>query len=220
MRTALITGGSRGIGAAIVRKLTADGYDILAPTRQEMDLESNESIISYLARKLDQIDILINNAGINHIALLGDINDQQVNDTLQVNLLAAFRIIREVAPCMQKKRFGRIVNISSIWSIVNRPGRINYTISKSAINGLTRSLAVELAPYNILVNAIAPGYVATDLTRQNNSESELENIRKTIPLQRLAEPDEIANLVAFLCSEQNTYMTGQTLVLDGGFTCQ
>ena len=93
-------------------------------------------------------------------------------------------------------------------------------MSKSAINGLTRSLAVELAPHNVLVNAVAPGYVITDLTRKNNSEAELLQIKSTIPLQRLAEPAEIANLVSFLCSDQNTYLTGQTLVIDGGFTCQ
>ena len=121
---------------------------------------------------------------------------------------------------MQKKGFGRIVNISSVWSVVSRAGRISYSMSKAALNGMTRSLAVELSPYNILVNAVAPGYVLTDLTCQNNSETELETIRKTIPLQRLAEPQEIADIVAFLCSERNTYLTGQTLVVDGGFTCQ
>ncbi len=219
MRTALITGGSRGIGSAIVKKLTIDGYDILAPTRQEMDLESNESIKSYMTKKKGQIDILINDAGINRIALLNDIKDQDVKDTIQINLVAPLKIIQEVTPNMQKNRFGRIVNISSIWSIVNRPGRTNYSISKAALNSLTRSLAVELAPYNILVNAVAPGYVATDLTRQNNSEEELKIISEAIPVRRLAEPDEIANMVAFLCSEQNTYLTGQTIVIDGGFTC-
>lgn len=219
MRTALITGGSRGIGAAIVNKLTIDGYDILAPTRQEMDLGSSESIKSYLIKKKSQIDILINDAGINRIALLKDIKDQDLIDTIQINMLAPLRIIQEVTPHMQRTRFGRIVNISSIWSIVNRPGRTIYSISKSALNGLTRSLAVELAPYNILVNAVAPGYVATDLTRQNNSEEELKIICEAIPIRRLAEPHEIANIVAFLCSEQNTYLTGQTIVVDGGFTC-
>jgi 3-oxoacyl-[acyl-carrier protein] reductase len=219
VRTALVTGGSRGIGAAIVQKLKSEGYKILAPTRQEMDLESSDSITSYLAQRKDQIDILVNDAGINRIALLSEIKSKDVDDTLQINLLAPLQIIREVTPQMQKNRYGRIVNISSLWSLVSRPGRVNYSISKSAINGMTRSLAIELAQYNILVNAVAPGYVATDLTRQNNSAAELEKISKTIPLQRLAEPSEIANLVAFLCSEGNTYMTGQTIVVDGGYSC-
>jgi 3-oxoacyl-[acyl-carrier protein] reductase len=220
MHTALVTGASRGIGAAIVQRLMADGCNVLAPTRQEMDLESNTSIDAYLSQIKDHIDILVNDAGINRISILSDIKDQDVDDTLQINLIAPLRIIREVSPHMQKKGFGRILNISSVWSVVSRPGRISYTMSKAALNGMTRSLAVELAPYNILVNAVAPGYVLTDLTRQNNSEAELETIRKTIPLLRLAEPQEIANIVAFLCSEQNTYLTGQTIVIDGGFTCQ
>lgn len=220
MHTALVTGASRGIGAAIIQRLMADGYNVLAPTRQEMDLESNTSIDAYLSHIKDQIEILVNDAGINRISLLSDIKDQDVDDTLQINLIAPLRIIRAVSPHMQKNGFGRILNISSVWSVVSRAGRISYSMSKAALNGMTRSLAVELAPYNILVNAVAPGYVLTDLTRQNNSEAELETIRKTIPLQRLAEPQEIANTVAFLCSEQNTYLTGQTLVVDGGFTCQ
>ena len=220
MRTALVTGASRGIGAAIVQRLRADGCNVLAPTRQEMDLESNTSIDAYLSQIKYHIDILVNDAGINRISILTDIKDQDVDDTLQINLIAPLRIIRKVAPYMQKNGFGRILNISSVWSIVSRAGRISYTMSKAALNGMTRSLAVELAPCNILVNAVAPGYVLTDLTRQNNSEAELETIRQTIPLQRLAEPQEIANIVTFLCSEQNTYLTGQTLVVDGGFTCQ
>jgi NAD(P)-dependent dehydrogenase (short-subunit alcohol dehydrogenase family) len=220
LRTALITGGSRGIGAAIAQKLSTDGCVILAPTRQELDLDSDESIDTYLNEHGKHVDILVNVAGINRVASLSEMKDRDINDTLQVNLLAPLRIIRAVTPQMQQNGFGRIVNISSIWSIVSRPGRTNYTISKSAINGLTRSLAVELAPHNVLVNAVAPGYVMTDLTRQNNSAAELLQIKSTIPLQRLAEPEEIANLVSFLCSEQNTYLTGQTLVIDGGFTCQ
>ena len=216
----MVTGASRGIGAAIAQRLVVDGYHVVAPTRQEMDLESNTSIDAYLSKIKDHIDILVNDAGINRISFLSDIKDQDMDDTLQINLIAPLRIIREVSPPMQKKGFGRIVNISSVWSVVSRAGRISYSMSKAALNGMTRSLAVELSPYNILVNAVAPGYVLTDLTRQNNSEAELETIRKTIPIQRLAEPQEIANIVAFLCSERNTYLTGQTLVVDGGFTCQ
>lgn len=220
MRTALVTGASRGIGAAIAQHLTTNGCKVLTPTRAEMDLKSNTSINAYLSKIKDHVDIIVNDAGINRIADLAEIKTQDVDDTLHINLTAPFQIIREIAPQMQKNRFGRIVNISSIWSVVSRAGRISYTMSKSALNGMTRALAVELAPYNILVNAVAPGYVLTDLTRQNNSDEELEKISKTIPLQRLANPQEIANIVAFLCSEQNTYITGQTLVVDGGYTCQ
>jgi len=134
-------------------------------------------------------------------------------------LIAPFRLIQAVVPQMRERKFGRIVNISSIWSVVSRAGRTTYSMSKGAMNSMTRSLAVELAPFNILINVVAPGYVMTDLTRQNNSEAELEEIRKTIPVQRLAEPAEIAGVVAFLCSDQNTYLTGQTIIVDGGYTC-
>jgi 3-oxoacyl-[acyl-carrier protein] reductase len=120
---------------------------------------------------------------------------------------------------MMERRYGRIVNISSIWSVVSKPRRITYSASKSGLNGLTRTLAVELAPHNILVNAVAPGFVLTEMTRQNNTEADLDAICRTIPAQRLAQPEEIAEVVAFLCSEANSYLTGQTLLVDGGFTC-
>ncbi|MBI5839244.1 MAG: SDR family oxidoreductase [Chloroflexi bacterium] len=217
--TALVTGASRGIGQAIAHQLATDGCTVLAPTRAEMDLESGVSINSYLSSLSRHVDILVNDAGINRIALLDDIKDRDVQDTLQINLIAPFRLIQAVSPGMRENRFGRIVNISSIWSVVSRAGRTSYSMSKTAINGMTRSLAVELAPFNILVNAVAPGYVLTDLTRQNNSEAELDKISKTIPAQRLADPVEIANVVAFLCSDKNTYLTGQTILVDGGYSC-
>ena len=217
--TALVTGASRGIGAAIADQLAADGCHIIAPTRRDMDLESPASIEVFLASLDRTVDILVNDAGINRIASLGDVKNQDIHDTLQINLIAPFQLSMAIVPMMKERRFGRIVNISSIWSVVSKEGRSSYTMSKAAINGMTRALAVELAPFNILVNAVAPGYVLTDLTRQNNSKVELEKISKSIPVQRLAEPYEIANIVAFLCSDQNTYLTGQTIIVDGGFTC-
>jgi 3-oxoacyl-[acyl-carrier protein] reductase len=219
MRTALVTGASRGIGAAIVTQLEKDGYRVLTPSRFEMDLSSSKSIDQYLAILKEDIDILINNAGINHIAMLDEIELTNLNSTLQVNLLAAFQLAQFISKNMRNRKYGRIVNISSLWSVVARNGRTSYAMSKTAINGMTRSMAIELASFNILVNAVAPGYVLTDLTRQNNSPEEIEKITQSIPLKRLAAPEEIANLVAFLCSEKNTYITGQTIVVDGGYSC-
>lgn len=220
MRIALVTGASRGIGASIAERLTVDGCKVLTPTRAELDLASNVSIKAYVA-SLDNhpIDILVNDAGINRTANLTDVETQDIQDTLQVNLIAPFHLIQLIVPRMRQSKYGRIVNISSIWSVVSRIGRTSYAMSKTALNGMTRSLAVELAPDNILINAVAPGYILTALTSQNNKPEELETIRKTIPTQRLAEPSEIANVVAFLCSEENTYLTGQTIVVDGGYTC-
>lgn len=217
--TALVTGGSRGIGAAIAQRLADDGFSVIAPTRAEMDLGSNASIDAYTSSLTQAIDVLVNVAGINRIATLPEISSQDMEDTLQTNLIAPFRLIRAVAPQLMENRFGRIVNVSSIWSLVGKTGRVSYAMSKAGINGMTRSLAVELAPFNILINAVAPGYVLTDLTRHNNSETELREICKGIPLQRMAEPTEIADVVAFLCSDRNSYMTGQTIVVDGGYTC-
>jgi 3-oxoacyl-[acyl-carrier protein] reductase len=219
-RTALVTGASRGIGFAIAARLRHDGVRVLAPSRGELDLLSNASIDAYLAALKEPVDILVNNAGINRLAAGIEVPDSDIEDTLQVNLVAPIRLIRGIAPQMIARSYGRIVNISSIWSMVTKPRRATYSASKSGLNGMTRTLAVELAPFNVLVNAVAPGYVNTELTRQNNTEQELEAIRKTIPLQRLAEPDEIAEVVSFLCSEKNSYITGQIIVVDGGFTCQ
>ncbi len=218
-KIALVTGASRGIGKAIAEQLERDGVKLLLPTRKELDLLSNDSIDVYLESLRQQIDILVNNAGINRLGDFNAIKDSDLLDTIQINLVAPVRLTRGVIPGMIKRKYGRIVNISSIWSLISRPGRLTYSVSKSGLNAFTRSLAVEVAADNILVNTVAPGYVNTELTRQNNTERELQNIRKMIPILRLAEPEEIACLVAFLCSEKNTYLTGQCLIIDGGYTC-
>jgi 3-oxoacyl-[acyl-carrier protein] reductase len=217
--TALVTGASRGIGAAIAARLTAQGCKVLAPTHAEMDLASQPAVDRYLAGLDVPVDILVNDAGINRIAGLDQIQAQDLADTLQINLVAPFQLCQRLAEGMRARRFGRIVNISSVWSVVGRPGRTTYAMSKTALNGMTRSLAIELAADNVLVNAVAPGYVLTDLTRKNNAPEEIERIGKLIPAGRLASPEEIAEVVAFLCSPANTYLTGQTIVVDGGYTC-
>ncbi len=218
-QTALITGASRGIGKAIAIRLQQEGIKVLKPTRKEMDLLSNESIDRYLGSIKEPIDILVNNAGINLLDFSYDVSDDNIMETLQINLLAPLRLIRNITPQMIARRTGRIINISSIWSMVTKPRRITYSISKSGLNGMTRTLALELAPYNVLVNGVAPGYVNTELTKKNNTKEELEIIKKSIPMERLGEPDEIAELVSFLASEKNSYITGQIIIIDGGFIC-
>lgn len=218
-KTALITGGSRGIGLAISQFFRKQGLRVLAPTRKELDLLSNSSIDAYLNSLRDPIDILINNAGVNLIAPIRGLSDDNINETIQVNLLAPLRISRKVAVGMIKQKYGRIINIGSIWGSITKPGRATYTITKSGLEGLTRSLAIELAPYNILVNCVAPGYVNTELTKKNNTPLELKKIKQAIPLQRLCEPTEIAEVVSFLSSDKNSYITGQVIIVDGGYLC-
>ncbi len=219
-RTAVVTGASRGIGLAITERLNYYGAKVITPLRSELDLLSNESVDKYLASLKEPVDILINNAGVNNIAACESVTDENLQETLQVNLVAPFRLARALTPLMAKRGYGRIVNISSIWSVVSKGGRLPYSMSKSGLSGLTRTLAVEVARFNVLVNGLAPGFVNTELTSQNNTEKDLAAIRAMIPTGRLAEPEEIAEVVSFLCSAKNSYITGQTIVVDGGFSIQ
>lgn len=218
-RTALITGASTGIGKAIAGLFARNGAVLLTPSRIELNLSDNSSIDRYLAGIGKKADILVNNAGINPLGRAEDFSDADCERIMQVNLIAPMRLLRALLPGMCNSKYGRVVNISSIWSRVSKPGRFTYSTVKSAINGMTRASAVEAAPSNVLINAVAPGYVNTELTRRNNSEAELRAISEGIPERRLAEPAEIAELVAFLASEKNTYITGQTIFIDGGYSC-
>lgn len=217
---ALVTGASRGIGAAIARHFVEAGATVLPPSRSEMDMSNLSSIERYIGSVAGPIDILVNNAGINKLAGLEEVELNSLSETLQINLLAPVLLTKLVAEKMKANHYGRIVNISSIWSVVAKERRLAYAASKSAMNGVTRTLALELGSYGILVNSIAPGYVNTELTSQNNSPDQIRDICSKIPLERLAEPDEIAQVVAFLCSRKNSYMTGQVLVVDGGYVCR
>lgn len=216
----LITGGSRGIGKEVVSLFKEKGWEVIAPGRFEMDLGDMQSIEKYCARLSCSIDAIINNAGINTIAPLDNLTDEILEEMLQINLKAPLKIIQCLKNKMGISGIGHIVNISSIWSFVSKEGRCGYTAAKTAINGITRTLALELSEKNLLVNAVAPGFVNTELTRQNNSAEEIHALENLIPLKRLAEPVEIANLIYFLASDMNTFITGQTILIDGGYTCR
>ena len=218
--TALVTGGSRGIGAAIAAALAGAGVSVLTPERAALDLSDSASIRQWLTAQDGGIDIVVNNAGINVLDDLEAVTPENWAQMVQVNLTAPLQIIQGVAAGMKERRWGRIVNISSIFGVVTKERRGAYSMVKSGLNGLTRTAAVELAPFGILVNSVCPGYVATDMTRQNNPPDVIKQIEATIPAGRLAEPVEIARFVSWLCSEENTYLTGQTLLVDGGFTCR
>ncbi len=218
---ALVTGGSRGIGRIICEQLQKDGYQVLAPSRSELDLANIETVKNYISKNKNRpISILINNAGINFPAPIENILLDQWQSTLQVNLTSPFMLIQGLTQHMKKQRYGRIVNISSVFSFVTRENRAAYSAAKSGLNGLTRTAAVEFGPYNILVNSVCPGYIDTALTRQNNSPEQIKTIIESIPLGRMADAVEIAELVSFLTSDKNSYITGHTVVADGGFTCK
>lgn len=218
-KSALITGAARGIGRAIAAAFEAGGYRIVSPSRSELDLSDTNAVERYAAQVGD-IDVLVNNAGENVPLPLGEIGAEHLERILAVNVTAPFLLSRHAGVRMAQRGFGRIVNISSIYSLVSRERRSMYSTSKSALNGMTRALAVELGPKNVLVNAICPGFVDTDLTRQNNSPAEIEALCSGVPLRRLASVEEIARFAFFLGSESNTYITGQTIAIDGGFLCQ
>jgi 3-oxoacyl-[acyl-carrier protein] reductase len=218
-RTALVTGGSRGIGRAVVKALEARGARVIAPPRSELDLLRPGQVEAYLGALRAPIDILVNNAGINPLGTALDANDEDIEQAIQVNLLAPMSLARGVAPGMVERGWGRIVNVSSIFGTVTKPGRFAYTVAKTGMNGLTRSLAVELGPRGVLVNSVSPGFVATELTYQNNSPEALAQVAAELPLRRLADPSEIAELIAFLASSANTFVTGQVILADGGYSC-
>ena len=219
-RRALVTGAARGIGRAVAELFRAQGATVLAPTRDALDLRSDASIDAWCAALREPVDILVNNAGINPLGAAEDFRDADLAETMQVNLLAPMRLARALTPAMVRRGWGRVVNVSSIWSGVAKPRRFVYATTKAGLNGMTRALAVELAPAGVLVNAVAPGFTNTELTAKNNPPAELARIAAAIPVRRLAEPREIAEVVAFLASSRNGYVTGQTLFVDGGFTCQ
>ena len=217
IKNVLVTGGTGGIGSAVVSRLSSDsGYRVFAPSRKELDLASETSIALFF-NDSQRFDIVINNAGINLPECIEDIVSDHIKDSLSINLVAPLLIIRGCVPYMKQQGFGRIVNVSSIWGVRSKEKRTLYSATKFGLNGITKSLARELGSYNILVNSICPGYVRTKLTEQNVSKEEQEIIKKEIPLRRFAEPQEIAESIAFLISDNNSYMTGQTLIVDGGF---
>lgn len=216
---ALVTGGSRGIGKVIVEQLTEQGYEVYAPNRDELELGSAESIRAFVnAHAEDGYDIIINNAGINDIHNIDEITDDEIERTMNINLIAPMKLLRAFVPTMKNKNYGKIVNVGSIWGVVSKGGRVMYSASKHGIHGITKTLAVELAPYNILVNTVCPGFTLTELTYKNNTPEQIADISQDIPMGRMAQPEEIANVICYLVSEQNTYLTGQQITVDGGFT--
>jgi NAD(P)-dependent dehydrogenase (short-subunit alcohol dehydrogenase family) len=240
-QTVLITGATRGMGKQFAEDFAKLGANlILTGTNKDeietlnraakrggtlpreyhkvdfSNAESTEGFINLISAN-NKIDVCINNAGINRIDFIDETLLEDWKDILSVNLEAPFLITRAVSRIMKKNRYGRIVNIASIFGVISRAKRSIYTASKFGLRGLTVTSAIELAPFNILANSVSPGFVLTELTRKILSEAEIKQLVSQIPIGRMAEPDEISRVVLFLASPLNTYLTGQNIIIDGGF---
>jgi 3-oxoacyl-[acyl-carrier protein] reductase len=215
---ALILGGKGGIGSAISRRFAAEGYTVIAVGRDEFDLADPAAIDDWFAANSFAFDVLVHSAGVNHPAPFTELDMTTIEAGLEANLMGFLRVLKHVVPGMTAKHWGRITVMSSLYGFLSRRGRITYAMAKHALNGAVKTLAIELGPQGILVNSVAPGFVMTDMTRTNNDDATIQRLVSGIPLGRMAEPEEIADVVYFVSSAQNRYLTGQDLVVDGGFS--
>lgn len=239
----LVTGAARGIGAAIVRALAAAGRDVVinhasessaqaaAELKAEVeercgvtalvvradvsDFEEARRLVEAAIERFGHIAVLVNNAGINRDGLLVRMKERDFDDVVAIDLKGVFNMTRHAAKPLMKQRYGRIVNITSLSGVVGQAGQANYSAAKAGVIGLTKATARELAARDVTVNAVAPGFVATDMTARMKHEV-LEQLVQNVPLKRMAAPAEVADAVAFLASDKAGYITGQVLHIDGG----
>lgn len=239
-KVAIVTGGTRGIGRAIALKLADHGANIVINYRNsDKEAEELKAIlegkgVKVLAVKCDisnfedsknlmdkckevfgKIDILVNNAGITKDTLIMRMKEEDFDNVIDVNLKGTFNCAKHASAIMLKQRFGKIINMTSVVGIAGNAGQVNYAASKAGVIGLTKSLAKELGSRGITVNAVAPGFINTDMTA-SLSEKVKEEASKNIPLKRLGDPEDVANLVGFLASDAANYITGQVINVDGG----
>jgi 3-oxoacyl-[acyl-carrier protein] reductase len=239
-KVALVTGASRGIGRAIALHLAESGADVVVnyagsenaaaevvaqiealgrkAIKCQADVSSMQEADDLVKRTIEafgKIDILVNNAGITRDNLIMRMKEEEFDQVISTNLKGVFNCIKAVTRPMMKQRSGRIINISSVVGVLGNPGQANYVAAKAGVIGLTKATARELASRGITVNAVAPGFIETDMTDKLTDELR-SNMLKSIPLERLGQPEEIAKVVRFLCTNDSSYMTGQTLHVDGG----
>lgn len=234
----LVTGGARGIGRAIVNRFVKEGARVFFTYNSSedeakkfikeidtgfvnsykldvRDYKKAGSVVNNIIKEYKRIDVLVNNAGITRDSPLNEMKYKDFKDVIDTNILGIFNLSRAVIPYMISRREGRIINISSVSAVKGIPHQVNYSASKAAILGFTRSLAKELARFNINVNVVCPGFIETDMFNKLNAFSKSMAI-KNIPLGRIGKPDEVAGLVAYLSSREAVYITGQIFVIDGG----
>jgi 3-oxoacyl-[acyl-carrier protein] reductase len=223
----LITGAQGGIGSAIALSFRSAGYKVITTsTKKHLNLNDNrvvdfsdyknfDKFLFEISR--DDVDILINCAGVNYIDSILNYPIENFDNIININLRAPFRIIQTLLPNMIKKNWGRVINITSIFSSISKEYRSAYSASKFGLDGLTAAIAAEVAKYNILVNSVSPGFIETKLTRSILKDEEISDISSEIPMGRLGNPEEVAEFILWLCSDKNTYISGQNLIIDGGF---
>ena len=239
-RVAMVTGATRGIGKEIALELAQNGLDIainyrsmqegMEDLKKEIEaygvrcefvgadvanFEQCENMVKETVEKFGKIDVLVNNAGITKDGLIMRMKKEDFEAVIDINLIGTFNVTRNVIPYMIKQKSGRIINVSSVVGVAGNAGQTNYSASKAGIIGFTKSLAKEVASRNILVNAIAPGFIDTDMTKVL-SDNVKEGINAQIPLRRMGNPKEVAKVVKFLASEDSSYITGQVINIDGG----
>ena len=239
-KTALITGGNRGIGAGIAHIYAQNGCNLAILCRndneqtqklkQELikngvkvefykcdisDFNEVQACVKTINTDFQKIDILVNNAGITKDMLVIKMSEENFDDVININLKGAFNLIRNVSPLMWRKKYGKIINISSVSGIYGSPGQANYAASKAGIIGMTKALSKELGIKNITVNAIAPGFIETDMTSELNDDYK-QKIMERLSLKRLGNVKDVADLALFLASENSGYITGQVISVDGG----
>ena len=232
-KTALVTGASRGIGNAIAIELKNNGFDVIGTATSEsgsesldrlgiegyvLDLNSSESLETFwslIEKNEKSISVLINNAGITRDNIILRMTDEEWSDIMNVHLNGAFQLCKRSLKMMLKNKWGRVINISSASASIGNRGQSNYAAAKAGVEAFTKSLAKEVGKRDITINAVAPGFISTDMTEKNDGVN-AEYLIKEIPLGRFGDPEEVASLVNFLCSNDASYITGQTIHINGG----
>lgn len=237
-KTAVVTGGYQGIGAEIAKKLGENGADVAvldispAENAQQVietlesfgvtakayqcdvsDFEAVKAVFKEIVTDFGHIDILVNNAGITRDKLLLGMKESDFDSVINVNLKGVFNTIKQVYPLFAKQKSGKIVNLSSVAGLIGNAGQVNYSASKAGVVGITKSVAKELASRGVCCNAIAPGFIETKMTERFSAD---ENLVDSLPMKRMGKPEEVAELVLFLCSNKSDYITGEVIRIDGG----